>query len=89
MKFKKDCIDDFLTIFETMHPKILAQEGCYSLQLVQAFDKQTFFTISTWEDEDALNKYRHSDFFKINWQKVKVLLDEKAEAWSTNTVFKS
>jgi quinol monooxygenase YgiN len=88
MKFRKESVETFLNLFESVKFKISGLEDCHSLELVQAFDEQTFFTISIWENEEALNTYRNSEMFKETWTVVKTLLEIKAEAWSTNSLFK-
>jgi len=88
MKFRKDSVETFLTLFERVKFKISSLDNCHSLELVQAFDNQTFFTISIWEDEAALNEYRNSTMFIETWKVVKTLLETKAEAWSTESLFK-
>lgn len=88
MKFRKESVETFLNLFESVKFKISGLEDCHSLELVQAFDEQTFFTISIWENEEALNAYRNSEMFKETWTVVKTLLEIKAEAWSTNSLFK-
>lgn len=88
MKFREKEVESFLALFEKVKLKIIGREDCHSLELVKGFDGQTFFTISTWKDETALNEYRNSEMFKDTWAIVKSLLEEKAEAWSTETLFK-
>ena len=88
MKFRKESVETFLNLFESVKFKISGLEDCHSLELVQAFDEQTFFTISIWENEEALNAYRNSEMFKETWTVVKTLLEIKAEAWSTDSLFK-
>lgn len=88
MKFRKEEVETFLTLFEKVKFKIVGRTDCHSLELVKGMDGQTFFTISTWENESALNDYRNSPMFKETWSVVKSILEEKAEAWSTETLFK-
>jgi len=79
---------DFVQIFEESKAKILAFEGCHHLKLFS--DKKypnIFFTYSIWEDEIALNNYRHSDLFKDTWSRTKVLFACRPEAWSLNKFF--
>jgi heme-degrading monooxygenase HmoA len=45
-----------------------------------------YFTISQWESEEALNNYRHSEFFKQTWVKTKALFQERAEAYSLSSI---
>ena len=44
------------------------------------------YHIENWENEEALNAYRHSDFFAHTWKRTKALFAERAEAWSVDTV---
>ena len=83
LTFQEDEIPSFLHIFEESKSKIRAFAGCEHLELWQAKSPSNIlFTYSYWESEDALNNYRHSDFFKATWQKTKALFADKPEAWS-------
>lgn len=79
---------DFLRIFDESKEKILAFEGCQHLKLFS--DKKysnIFFTYSIWENETALNNYRHSDLFKDTWSRTKKLFACRPEAWSLDQLF--
>lgn len=74
----------FLDLFDSVKDKIRNREGCHHLELLREQPGgNTFFTYSHWEDEEALNKYRHSDLFAVTWKKTKVLFSQRAQAWST------
>ena len=89
MSFQPDKTDDFLKIFNKSKEKIASVEGIISLKLVRDINnKNIFFTISKWEDESFLNKYRKSQLFQNTWSKTKVLFNKKPEAWSTESIFK-
>jgi heme-degrading monooxygenase HmoA len=49
-------------------------------------DDRVMMTYSLWDDEDSLNRYRHSDFFKQTWTTTKQLFAQKAEAVSLNEI---
>ena len=87
LTFEPDKVNDFLDIFEASKKLIRASEGCRHLELLQD-TKQThiFFTLSYWDDADALEKYRRSDLFIATWAKTKILFSDKAEAWSVNVI---
>lgn len=78
-------IPTFLDNFEKQKNAIRGFEGCQFLELYQ--DKHLehiFFTYSYWNDEDALNNYRHSTLFKGIWSVTKPMFSDKPEAWSVN-----
>ena len=76
--------DDFLKIFNGISGDIASFEGCRSVQILRATgNKNVFFTISEWDSEIALDRYRNSSFFRSNWQKIKQLFSDKPEACST------
>jgi len=56
--------------------------------LRQVNNPNVLFTLSHWENEDALNAYRASELFADTWKKTKALFAEKAEAWSTEVLDK-
>lgn len=42
--------------------------------------------MSLWDNDECLQDYRNSDFFKVTWSKTKNLFEAKAEANSYNIV---
>ena len=88
LTFESDKIELFLENFEKSKHKIRNFEGCHHLELWR--DKRNpniFFTYSFWENESALDKYRHSELFKNIWSKTKILFSDKPEAWSIDAVW--
>lgn len=85
LTFQEHQVAEFLRTFETNGPKIRAYDGCKSLELVQdIYRPYVFFTISKWENEEALNAYRNSAVFKKTWKAMKLLFSLPAHAWSTS-----
>lgn len=83
MTFKAEFVDEFLANFEPRKERIRNFEGCHYLQVLR--DKNNpniIFSHSFWESEEALNKYRHSDFFNETWTFTKARFGAKPEAWS-------
>jgi len=84
---KKEYCEHFKTFFETNKHKILSQEGCQHVELLNSIDNgQIFFTYSHWEHPENLEKYRQSDFFINVWSQVKPWFEQKAEAWSVESL---
>lgn len=86
MTFRPDQADYFEQLFEERKEKIRAYPGCLHLELVREVASSVFFTISIWDDPKSLESYRHSDLFSTTWSKVKPLFEERAEAWTTNSI---
>lgn len=87
MSFDQASVNEFLNIFERSKPKIQSFPGCSSVNLLQ--DKTTptiLMTYSIWDNEEALNSYRNSAFFKETWQATKSLFNAKPEAWSLEEI---
>jgi len=85
MNFKEEEVENFKKLFEEKKKFIRNVEGCQFLELYQ--DQQNnsiFFTYSYWENDDALQNYRHSDLFKEVWAATKAKFKGKPEAWSVN-----
>ena len=83
--FRKEEILNFQQIFDSKKDYIIKQDGCSHLQLLQdTKDERIHFTISHWDCEEDLNRYRNSDLFNETWKATKALFDEKPEAWSLN-----
>lgn len=84
MKFKPETVEDFENVFHQSADQIRAFPGNKGLQLLQCEDDKTiFFTYSFWENDNALQAYRHSPLFEATWAKTKILFGGKPEAWST------
>ncbi len=84
MIFREEEIPVFLEIFTTSCSKIRNFDGCINLQLMKSQnDKRILFTISEWESEDHLERYRSSELFTATWAKTKILFDAPPEAWTT------
>lgn len=88
MTFREEAVDAFLNeVFEQSKDRIRAFPGCLRMELVQHVSQQNvLFTLSSWENEAALESYRQSELFKTTWQKTKALFAEKAEAWSVRVI---
>jgi heme-degrading monooxygenase HmoA len=85
MQFQEDKIAPFLNNFEAVKQQIRAFEGNQFLELYQdKTNKCIFFTYSYWEDEEALENYRHSILFKEVWSYTKTLFSAAPEAWSVD-----
>ncbi len=83
MNFQEHEIDAFLSLFESRKHQIRSFQGCQHLELWQdASIRSVFFTYSLWDNEEALNHYRFSEFFKDTWSKTKIFFSEKPTAWS-------
>lgn len=73
----------FLNYFREREAAIGNFPGC---KVVRIFRDRTgpsvFFTISEWENENALEQYRSSDLFKETWTFVKSLFKDPPIAYS-------
>jgi len=86
LTFKEEYIPQFMSIWEESRAQIAAFEGCHFVEMFQSKNPSNIcFTYSIWEEEDALNTYRHSELFQKTWAKTKVLFDGKPEAWTTES----
>ena len=87
LTFQPDKVNDFVSIFSEEKKKILAFDGCSHVELWKDTERENvFFTHSRWRNKEALEAYRHSEFFKSTWARAKTLFADKAEAWSVMSV---
>ncbi|GAB4499735.1 MAG: putative quinol monooxygenase [Saprospiraceae bacterium] len=88
MTFREDAVKTFLDdVFEHSKDHIRAFPGCRHMELLQSLKKpNVLFTLSFWENEEALEAYRQSELFQTTWAKTKVLFADKAEAWSLKLI---
>ena len=83
MVFEPEHVAGFTQLFEERKERIRNFEGCTHLELWKESGKENvYFTYSHWINEQALNHYRFSEFFKETWGLTKALFAQKAEAWS-------
>ena len=84
MHFREDAVETFLhDVFEHSKAAIRAFPGCRHMELLRHTTRpNVLFTLSYWESEDALERYRQSELFRGTWVKTKALFDGPAEAWS-------
>ena len=83
LTFKPEFAASFISIMQLHQEQIKNFKGCSHLNSYQDIHvPHVFFTISHWEDENALNEYRHSDFFKTLWSTLKPMFAEKTVAHS-------
>ncbi len=90
MTFKPECVEEFLSYFDTIKSKIESVDGCSNVELLKD-DKENnvFFTYSHWKSLDHLDDYRNSELFDDIWPKVKEMFSEKPQAHSLYNVDKS
>jgi quinol monooxygenase YgiN len=87
MEFMDDKVESFIKLFHTNKEKIIAFDGCQSVDLLRDVnDKNIFFTYSIWDSESFLNHYRQSETFRNIWSKTKPLFCNKAKAWSVEEI---
>jgi len=57
--------------------------ACYKTILLRnTKEPDVYYTLSEWESEAHLDRYRYSAFFKETWAFTKSLFAEKAQAFS-------
>ena len=91
MTFRPEAREEFLAVFNANKQFIAGFEGCSSLQILHEKSPgpdpaegrpAVFFTISVWESEEHLNRYRESALFGKVWGKTKTMFAAKPEAWT-------
>ena len=83
MEFSSEGEKEFLVLFHEIQEIIRAFPGCLNLTLQRDINRPgVLYTLSIWEDEAALERYRNSSFFREVWPKTKRLFASKAMAAS-------
>lgn len=84
LTFRSEAVPDFLTVFESSCAAIRASDGCRGVRLLRdTASPNVFFTVSDWDSEEHLNRYRDSELFRTTWARTKVLFAEPPLAHST------
>ncbi|MFT6850222.1 MAG: quinol monooxygenase YgiN [Sphingobacteriales bacterium] len=87
LEFAPERVTEFMGIFHNSKDKIRGFDGCHEMKLHKSTTAENvLFTVSVWESEDHLNKYRHSELFIATWEKTKKCFNGKPEAWSLELV---
>ena len=88
MRFRPEAVPAFLVLFHRTADRIRASPGCRHLELWQdAADPAHFATHSHWDDDAALDAYRHGDLFRDTWRETKALFAAPADATSYASVW--
>jgi quinol monooxygenase YgiN len=83
MHFTEAGVSEFLQIFEANKVAIRNFEGCHHLELLKdAEDDLIYTTLSHWQSDINLEKYRNSELFDSVWGRVKTLFAERTQAFS-------
>lgn len=83
LTFEPEKTATFIDVFESSKNLIRNFEGCHHLELLNDVNQpNVFFTLSKWESEEALNKYRYSELFRSVWAQTKIHFAAKPETWS-------
>lgn len=83
MTFRPDAVDAFLSVFDESSPRIRAFPGCHHLELWQdASYPNVLTTMSHWEDDAALERYRSSSLFRATWARTRPLFAARPQAYS-------
>lgn len=83
MTFQDDKVEAFKEIFLSSKDRIAAFPGCHHVWLLADPNHSNIFhTWSIWDEEDDLERYRHSDLFRDVWGQTKVFFSDKPKAIS-------
>lgn len=83
MHFTREGVEEFLQIFRTNQQAIRNFPGCTHLELLKdAADPTIYATLSHWDAQSSLDKYRQSELFGKVWGSVKPLFAERTQAFS-------
>jgi heme-degrading monooxygenase HmoA len=80
----------FLNIFEDVKKQIRNQNGCMGLEVLKSDHngELSIWTISLWQSEEALERYRNSVLFQKTWAAVKPLFSARPQAWTLTSIEK-
>ena len=85
LMISKEKTNDFCLFFNTKKSQIEEFNGCIKVELLKdTKEHNLYFTYSHWEDEELLENYRNSIFFKNIWNNTKLYFCGKPETWILN-----
>ncbi len=87
MTLRPDGLATFRALYNEASPRIRAFPGCRRLELWEdARFPNILSTFSEWDNEAALDAYRHSELFASTWAKTKPLFAAPPVAHSQRVV---
>lgn len=87
MELDENHCNDFIEFTAKIKDEIRNFEGCRELEILRdTYKNNIFFTCSIWESNEALEKYRKSDFFTQIWPQAKKWFSAKPNAWSVEII---
>ena len=87
MTFREDFSEKFREFSLSIQDKIKSFDGYSYLDIYRdVHHPNIFFSYSYWENEEYLNSYRESDFFKATWAKTKQGFSARPEAWTLTSI---
>lgn len=89
LTFRSEETNNFEALFDRTCNQIRNFEGCRHLQLLRDKDNPNIYcTYSHWDNEQCLENYRNSAFFKDTWTQTKALFADKPLAFSVDQLRK-
>ena len=87
MTFRPDRLESFLRLFDESSPRIRSFPGCRHLELLadEAYPN-VLTTLSHWDDDGALQRYRSSSLFRATWARTKPLFAAPPAATSHHVI---
>ncbi len=83
LEFDPERVGEFTEFFRANKEVIGSFPGCISLNLHRdANIPHVFYTLSIWENEEALERYRESETFERLWSYAKARFAGKPQAFS-------
>lgn len=83
MEFAPDKVQGFLSMFDAVKARIRHFPGVLSLALHRDAElAHVFYTVSEWENAEALEAYRVSALFQTVWQETKTYFGGAPQAFS-------
>jgi len=83
MTFTQETLLQFESVFKKHEVAIGGQSGCFHVELVKdSINPLVRATVSRWDSEESLNKYRKSELFGEVWPETKRLFAAAPEVLS-------
>lgn len=84
----KDTPEDFMEYMNEVIPEFSAMEGCQQVEVLRGkINEHIFFIYTIWKNNTALNKFRHSEFNQVFWNKLMEMSESRPQVWSVENIF--
>ena len=80
-------LDEFKKLYTKRNPKSRGVSGCLEVRIMKDIkENNIYYTVSKWSNNQALEDYRSSEYFKQTWPMVKSTLAARTKVFTMEDI---